>query len=99
MANRHTNKKLRTHVRLRMVATGETYQQALNRIQRDESEHRGSVDLIVARYFGWPVTLAVFEATEPVGRPAIMRIPSARHWRAGTKMPVPFMNFRRGERQ
>ena len=99
MANRHTNKKLRIHVRLRMSETGETYQQALSIIQREASEHRSSVDLIVARYFGWPVTLAVFEATEPIGHPVIMRIPSARHWGVGAEMPIPFMNFRRGDWQ
>lgn len=99
MANRHTNKKLRLHVRLRMSATGETYQQALGRILREESDRRGSVDLIKARYFGWPITLAVFEATEPVGHPVVMRVPSARSWGAGVEMPLPFMNFRRGEWQ
>ena len=99
MANRHTNKKLRMRVRRRMSATGETYQQALSGVLRDEFDRRGSVDLIAARYFGWPIMLAVFEATEPVGHPVVMRIPSARHWGVGVEMPVPFMNFRRGEWQ
>jgi hypothetical protein len=99
MANRHTNKKVRTQVRLRMSATGETYQQALSRILRVDSDRCSSVDLIAARYFGWPIVLAVFEATEPVGHPVVMRVPSARYWGAGVEMPVPFKNFRRGEWQ
>jgi hypothetical protein len=99
MSNRHTNKKLRMRVRLRMAATGETYQQALSRILREEFGGRGSVDLIAARYFGWPITLAVFEATEPVGYPVVMRVPSACYWGVGVAMPVPFMNFRQGEWQ
>jgi hypothetical protein len=99
MANRHANKKLRMHVRLRMSATGETYQQALSRILLDESDRRGSVDLIAANYFGWPIVLAVFEATEPIGLPLVLRVPSARHWGVGVEIPTPFMSFRRGEWQ
>lgn len=101
MANRHSNKKLRAHVRQRMAATGETYQQALAELLREQAKRQGlgsrelsGVDLIPARYFGWPITLAIFEAAEPVGRPVILRIPSPHDGAAWSRMPLPLMNFR-----
>ena len=101
MANRHSNKRLRSHVRRRMAETGETYQQALTALRQEQARRQGRgsnelvrVDLIPARYFGWPITLAVFEAAEPVGRPVIMRIPSPHDGGAWSRMPLPLMNFR-----
>jgi hypothetical protein len=97
MANRHTNKKLRSSVQRRMALTGETYQQALTALlQARARQPLGSVDLIIAHYFGLPIVLAVFEATEPVGRPIIMRIPSSRGCAVGTRMRSPVMHFRVG---
>lgn len=52
------------------------------------------VDLLVARYFGLPIVLAVYEAEQPVGRPVILRVPAAAQGHAGLRMPVPFLNFR-----
>lgn len=101
MANRHTNKKLRLHVRRRMASTGETYQRALIALLQQQTQRHppSAVDLIVADYFGLPITLAVFEAIEPVGHPVIMRIPSSRDCASDVRMPIPFMNFRVGGSQ
>ena len=102
MANRHTHKKLRSLVRRRMAETGERYQTALKTLLAEEaalgrrgSVESGSVDLVAARYFGCPVTLAVFEAAEPVGRPIILRMPSSRDGAVRVSMPVPLFNVRR----
>jgi hypothetical protein len=102
MANRHTNKKLRSLVRRRMAETGESYQTALNALLAEASAPRRaldpvSVDIVVASYFGLPVTFAVFEATENVGRPLIVRMPSSRAWGSGVSMPMPMpmSGFRR----
>jgi hypothetical protein len=53
------------------------------------------VDLVVACYFGWPITLAVYEASEPVGVPIILRVPSATGWSPELRTPVPILSFRR----
>jgi hypothetical protein len=102
MANRHTNEKLRLLVRRRMAETGETYQTALKALlDAERAPHRHgstappSVDIVVAHYFGLPVTLAVFEAAACLGRPVIVRLPWSRQWRAGVARPAPFFNVRR----
>ena len=99
MANRHSNKQRRAGVRRRMAATGESYQQALAAIRRGTPQPDAGVDLLVVSYFGAPITLAVFEARQPLGRPAILRVPSSRglppsgsRWLLG--MPTPFEALR-----
>jgi hypothetical protein len=80
MANRHSHKKLRLHVRRRMAATGESYQKALCEVLQLGDDTRDSsrgVDLIIAHYFGVPITLATFEAVEPLGHPVITWVPSS----------------------
>jgi len=97
MANRHTNKKLNAAIRRRMDQTGESYQQARGRVlSADSAAGPDGVDLLVANYFGWPITVAVFESTMPVGRPVILRVTSARGWEVGADMPLPLMYFRHG---
>ena len=99
MANRHSHKKLRLHVRSRMGATGESYQKALHEIRhsRDQLHHPFSgVDLVTAQYFGVPITLATFEAVDPMGHPVIMWVPSSQSVRAGSLPSLPLMMFRLG---
>jgi hypothetical protein len=57
-----------------------------------------SVELFVATYFGWPITLAVYEASEPVGCPIILRVPSSRHWTPELRTAAPILKYRRAAR-
>ena len=60
MGNRHHDKKLRAEVRARMARTGETYQQALDRLRvRRRAEPR--VDLVPFDWFGAQAALAPIE--------------------------------------
>jgi hypothetical protein len=62
MANRHSHKKLRLEARARMARTGESYQQARQRLLALEaSESVGPVsgfELLEFSYFGKPAILA-----------------------------------------
>ena len=101
MANRHNHKKRRMHVRRRMCATGETYQKALHEIlQRGDGmrDYSSGVDLITAHYFGVPITLATFEAVEPLGHPLITWVPSSLPIRACLPQSLP-LTFRSGSVQ
>ena len=64
--------------------------------RRSRDSMADKVDLVVARYFGWPITLAVYEASEPVGYPIILRVPSATGWSRELRVPAPVLSFRRG---
>ncbi len=96
MANRHSHKKLRADIRVRMAATGESYQTARHRILLGTSprEHDVDVDLLATEYFGMPITLATFPAIEPLGRPAIVRVPSAQATIAELPYRTPLMMVR-----
>lgn len=61
MGNRHHDKKLRAEVRARMARTGETYQQALERIRgrrRARDPRDPEVDLVAIDWFGGTAALA-----------------------------------------
>jgi hypothetical protein len=96
MANRHSHKKLRADIHLRMATTGETYQTARHRILfgRAPREQGEDVDLVATEYFGVPITLAIFPAIEPLGRPAIVHVPSARAETAQRVHRTPLMMVR-----
>jgi hypothetical protein len=64
MANRHSHKKLRAEVRARMARTGESYQQArqkllaLRRSGSASAQACSGFDLLEFRYLGKPAVLA-----------------------------------------
>jgi hypothetical protein len=61
MANRHSHKKLRAETRARMARTGESYQQARQRLlalQPSLTQPVSGFDLLEFRYFGKPAVLA-----------------------------------------
>jgi hypothetical protein len=58
MGNRRHHKKLRAEARARMARTGESYQQALDRIRGARGTN---VALLRIDLFGVPATLATFE--------------------------------------
>jgi hypothetical protein len=60
MANRHSHKKLRAEIRVRMARTGESYQAARARIVA-RSNVDVEIDLVPFRFFGVPMTLATAE--------------------------------------
>lgn len=90
MANRHTHKKLRAEVRARMAATGESHQTALQRIRERSKPASEAPDLLAARYFGLPITIAAYTVLSrlslilvsgadvplgiPLGRPSPLRV-------------------------
>ena len=91
MANRHAHKKLRTEVRARMAATGETYQQALARVATHPvSASAPQTDLVAVSYYGIPLALATIEMH---GMSVNVLVPSSRLWRHGypAQSPVPLM--------
>jgi hypothetical protein len=59
MANRHSHKKLRAEIRVRMASTGESYQAARARIVTRAMDVE--IDLVPFRFFGVPMTLATAE--------------------------------------
>ena len=91
MANRHAHKKLRAEVRARMAASGETYQQALGRVEpRPVSRSAVQTDLVAVSYYGIPLALATIEMR---GMAVSVLVPSSRLWRHGypAQSPVPLM--------
>ncbi|MEO8183776.1 MAG: hypothetical protein ABI895_33545 [Deltaproteobacteria bacterium] len=62
MANRHSHKKLRAEVRARMARTGESYQQARQRLLARQpsltAQPVSGFDLLEFSYFGKPAVLA-----------------------------------------
>jgi hypothetical protein len=80
MGNRSHHKKMRIEARAIMARTGESYQRVLARLRSRGAERgpltqAGPVDLVSARYFGLPITLATFEILGALSCVAL----SARH--------------------
>jgi hypothetical protein len=91
MANRHAHKKLRAEIRIRMAATGESYQQAHARVAtRQVSATAPQTDLVPVSYYGIPLALATIEMH---GMSVAVLVPSSRLWRHGYpgQSPVPLM--------
>ena len=91
MANRHAHKKLRAEIRIRMAATGESYQQAHARVAtRRVSATAPQTDLVPVSYYGIPLALATIEMH---GMSVAVLVPSSRLWRHGYpgQSPVPLM--------
>jgi hypothetical protein len=87
MANRHTHKKLRAEIRARMVAAGESYQQARAHVlSRTTSADGIRTDLVAFSYFGLPGTLATIERS---GVAFAVVIPSSQLWGRGYPHPFP----------
>jgi hypothetical protein len=99
MANRRANKKLRAETRARMVATGESYQLALQRLlRRPEVGRRTSplpttLDLIPIALFGTPATLVTFEGPTVQSFTILGRAPSSHS--PGLTFWLPVMRFLR----
>jgi hypothetical protein len=85
MANRHSHKKLRAEARARMARTGESYQQARQRLLAPQSSVSvrafSGFDLLEFSYFGKPAVLASWHSygvavaivlSEAVGRPLML---------------------------